>query len=282
MISKDNKITADLQVKQLEILKELDRVCKICGVKYFLSTGSCLGAVRHQGFIPWDDDIDVILMWTEAEKLIENRNLFAPKYFLQCQKTEPNFRNTCLKLRDSETSYFEKDEVGLDINHGIGIDIYILYPYSDNFMRAHKVIFDSFIYRILCGGVAPQNHGKLPKLIGEIILNIYSGNGRQQKINKILREYKYNGGNNYVATYFGEDVTPFKSIIYPKYLFEEQTWMNFEDMIVPCPKDPKEYCRIRYGENYMQLPPESKRVSKHDYVYASIKNSFMKFKGVYY
>ena len=70
----------DLKAKQLEILHELDRVCHIIGVNYFLAYGSCLGAVRHKGFIPWDDDIDVFMTYFEVQKLVENRNLFENKY----------------------------------------------------------------------------------------------------------------------------------------------------------------------------------------------------------
>ena len=282
MICKDNKTTAALQLKQLEILKELNRVCNLCGVKYFLATGSCLGAVRHKGFIPWDDDIDVILYWEEAEKLLKNRHLFAPKYFLQCQVTDPEYENLCFRLRDSSTSYFLRDELGLNINHGICIDIYILYPYSDSFLRAHKIIFDSFIYRILASGRPPKNHGKFVSFIGKIILKLYSGINREKKINKILNEYKYNGGKNYLATYFGLDITPLKSIIYPKYLFDEQTWLPFEDIMVPCPKNPEEYCKCRYGKNFMTPPPIEKRKTQHDYVFANPNIPFTEFRGKYY
>lgn len=282
MICENDKTTALLQVKQLEILKELNRVCNICGVKYFLATGSCLGAVRHKGFIPWDDDIDVCLFWDEAEKLLKNTHLFAKKYFLQCQKTDPEYKSTCFRLRDSSTSYFSKDELGQNINHGIYIDIYILYPYSDSWLRAYKIIYDSFIYRILFAGRPPRNHGKLASIVGKGILSFYSGLNREKKINKILNEYKYNGGKNYVASYFGLDVTPFSCIKYPGYLFEEQTWLPFEDIMAPCPKNPEEYCKFRYGNDYMELPPIEKRVSQHDYVFVDVEKPFTEFKGKYY
>ena len=282
MISKNDTILASIQRKELEILHELDRVCNLCGVKYFLSTGTCLGAVRHKGFIPWDDDIDVILFWKEAEKLLNHKHLFNANYFLQSQKTDLEYPSTCFKLRDSSTSFFDNNELGLNINHGIGIDIYILYPYPDSWLRARKVIYDSFIYRILAAKRPPLNHGKIVSLIGKGILYYYSGIYRENKINKILNEYKYNGGQNYLATYYGEDITPFKSIIYPSYLFEEQTWLQFEDMMAPCPKNPEEYCKIRYGEDCMQLPPIEKRKPKNNYIFVSTSEPYINYKGKYY
>ena len=65
----DAETLHQMQEKELELLRELDRVCKKNGLRYVLASGSCLGAVRHQGFIPWDDDVDVYMSWYDAERL---------------------------------------------------------------------------------------------------------------------------------------------------------------------------------------------------------------------
>jgi len=142
LISQNNSELAAMQKKQLELLHELDRVCKLCNTKYFLSSGTCLGARRHKGFIPWDDDIDVYMFWDEAEKLVRNQKLFGEKFFLQSKETDKKVQTTHYRLRDSSTSYFLAEEMNLDINHGMFIDIYILYPYPDNKIKAQKIIFD--------------------------------------------------------------------------------------------------------------------------------------------
>ena len=95
-----------MQDKQIEMLKELDRVCKILNIKYYLSSGTCLGALRHQGFIPWDDDVDTYMYWEDAEKLENNKELLGDHFFLQCRKTDPNVRDQTYRLRDSNTSCF--------------------------------------------------------------------------------------------------------------------------------------------------------------------------------
>lgn len=282
MIADENTILVQMQKKQLEMLHELDRVCKKNNLQYCLSSGTCLGAVRHKGFIPWDDDIDVYMSWSDAEKLIEHKEDLNEKYFVQCYKTDPQFPSTHYRLCDSSTSYFLKETKGLDINHGIFIDIYIYYPYPDSKLLAHKIILDSFIYRVLVAKSGPQNHGNITKLIGTIVSKLYSEKRRDRKIQKIEKSYRNNGGREYVATYFGRDVTLTKSIIYPKVWFDHPQYLQFEDMMVPCPGNPAEYCKLQYGDSYIQLPPKDKRKPHHDFIYFSVDEPYTKFKGKYY
>lgn len=281
-ISDENTILALMQGKQLEMLHELDRVCKKNNLKYALSSGTCLGAVRHEGFIPWDDDIDVYMSWSDALKLVECQSDFDKKYFVQSYKTDPQFNSTHYRLCDSSTSCFLEETKGLDVNHGIFIDIYIYYPYPDQKLKAHKLILDSFIYRVLVSGDGPQNHGKVAKVLGGLVTKVYKGIRRDKKIEKIESEYRNNGGKHYVATYFGRDVSLTKSIIYPVEWFENPRYLKFEDMEVPCPGDPQKYCEYQYGPDYMQLPPEDKRHPHHDFIYFSVDEPYTNFKGKYY
>lgn len=281
-MEKDEKIIlSQMQNKQLEMLHELDRVCKKNDLKYALSSGTCLGAVRHNGFIPWDDDIDVYMSWDDAEKLVQHQGDFQEKYFVQNYKTDPEFPSTHYRLCDSSTSCFLEESKGKNINHGIFIDIYIYYPYPENKFIAQKVIFDSFIYRILVAGDGPRNHGKVAKILGTILLKMYH-NRKNKIIKKIENEYKYNGGKQYVATYFGRDVTLTKAITYPIEWFTNPQYLKFEDMEVPCPSDPHGYCIKQYGDSYMQLPPEDKRHPHHDFIYFSVSEPYTKYKGKYY
>ena len=281
-MSEENTILSQMQGKQLEMLHELDRVCKKNNLRYALSSGTCLGAVRHGGFIPWDDDIDVYMSWSDAEKLVRCQGDFASKYFVQSYKTDPQFPSSHYRLCDSSTSCFLEETRGLDVNHGIFIDIYIYYPYPDRKLLAQKIILDSFVYRVLIAKNGPQNHGKAAKVLGKIVSNLYSGASREKKIERIENEYKNNGGIHYVATYFGRDVTLTRSILYPVEWFQNPCYLKFEDMVVPCPGNPQEYCKLQYGDTYMQLPPEEKRQPHHDFIYFSVDEPYTKFKGKYY
>ncbi|MCR5376619.1 MAG: LicD family protein [Lachnospiraceae bacterium] len=275
-------ILRQMQQKQLDLLHELDRVCKKNDLNYYLSSGTCLGAVRHEGFIPWDDDIDVYMFWSDAEKLVEHQSDFDNKYFVQNYKTDPQFPSTHYRLCDSTTSCFLDETKGLDMNHGIFIDIYICYPYPDRKLAARKIILDSFVYRVLVAGKGPQNHGKVAKILGGVVSTLYSGKRRCKKISKIELEYKNNGGKKFLATYFGRDVTLTKSIKYPVEWFQTPCYLKFEDMEVPCPGNPHEYCRLQYGDTYMQLPPEDKRHPHHDFIFFSVDEPYTCFKGKYY
>ena len=282
MKCKELMILKSMQKVQLKLLHELDRVCKKNNLKYCLSSGTCLGALRHGGFIPWDDDIDVYMSWQDAEKLVDCQNDFEKRYFVQSYKTDVNFRSTHYRLCDSYTSYFLKENIGVNMNHGVFIDIYIYYPYPEKKMLAQKIIFDSFLYRILIAKSAPKNHGLLAIIVGFFVNLFFRGNLRIHKIEKIEKEYRENGGEKFVATYFGRDVSLFKSIIYPIEWFDNPRYLKFENMIVPCPGNTEKYCELQYGENFMELPPIEKRIPHHDYMYFSVDNPYTEFEGIYY
>lgn len=268
--------------KQLEILHELDRVCNLAGIRYYLAYGTCLGAVRHHGYIPWDDDIDIFLPTKEMDKLLKNRHLFKEQYFVQCRETESNYINMKYSLRDSSTAYFSDEADCEDINHGMFIDMYVLYPYPDNFFCAHKLIIDSYILRFLYMKKAPANHGIIGKIASKILLILYSGNKAEKKIYKIENDLKNNGGNKYYASFFGDDITLFSCCKFPMKYFEEPKKLQFEDYMAPCPSNPEVICELIYGKTYMEFPPEKKRISRHHVLYMNCEIPYTEFEGKYY
>ena len=268
--------------KKLEILKELDRVCVAANIKYFLAYGTLLGAVRHGGFIPWDDDIDVFMTYSEFDKLLYHQDLLKSNYFIQSVHTEPNYKKMKVSFRDSNTSFFASEKDCLDMNHGIYIDIYILYPYPDNFLRAHKLIIDTYILRILYAKNVPANHGNIAKIISRIPLYIYRGSKARKKIEKIENELSGNGGSKYLSSYYGEDITPFSTFKFPKEYFENPKYLQFEDMVAPCPSNPEDICKITYGNTYMQLPPIEERIPRHNLRFVSFSEPYTHYEGIYY
>lgn len=268
--------------KQLEILHELDRVCKEAGITYYLAYGTCLGAVRHKGYIPWDDDIDVFLLADDMKKLMEKRDLFKSNYFLQSRYTDGNYENMKLSLRDSSTSYFSDESDCKDINHGMFIDLYVLYPYPDSFFAAHKLILDSYILRFLYLKEAPENHGTIGRIGSKLIHSLYSGKRAEVKIKKIENNLENNGGKKFYASFFGDDITPFSCFKFPMEYFREPKYLQFEDYLAPCPTNPEAICELTYGKTYMEYPPEEKRVSRHHVRFMSCVEPYTKYKGVYY
>jgi lipopolysaccharide cholinephosphotransferase len=117
----------ELQKKQLEILKEFDRVCRENNLTYFANGGTCIGAIRHNGFIPWDDDVDVMMPREDYEKLLKLQNPWSDsKYFLQTFRTDKHYVLNFAKLRDSSTTYLESLFYNIRQNHGVWIDIFPL------------------------------------------------------------------------------------------------------------------------------------------------------------
>lgn len=126
-----------LQLAELEILLEFQRVCKKLGLRYYLTAGTLLGAVRHKGFIPWDDDIDVTMPRRDYDRLVqEGPSLFDYRYIYQEYRTEPNFPYYFAKLRKRDTVVEEPILRAIQMEQGIYIDVFPLDRCPDGDRRA--------------------------------------------------------------------------------------------------------------------------------------------------
>ena len=121
------KTTRDYQKEELEVLFEFNRVCRKLGLQYFLTAGTLLGAIRHKGFIPWDDDIDVAMPRREFERFRkEGVPLLKEGYFFQDYHSEPNFPYYFAKIRKQGTSVEEPILRSIPMEQGVYIDIFPL------------------------------------------------------------------------------------------------------------------------------------------------------------
>ena len=272
----------EMHQTQLGILKELKRVCDNNNIKYYLACGTCLGAIRNHGFIPWDHDADVFIYANEIKKLLNAKNQFNEGYFLQSKETDPEFNYSIYRLRDSRTTCIEKCDVDLDINHGFCIDIYPLYYSPTSKLNLQLNIITSYIYRICIAGRAPFNHGKLLQVCSKIILAIYSGKRREKKIFSCYKKLAKYQNTGKVLTYFGLDITPTSAILYNQDWFDKPSELEFEGVKFSGPTDPNAYLKMKYGE-YMELPPIENRTPKFEELeYADTQNGYLQFRGVYY
>lgn len=112
---------------QLDLLCEFDRVCSENGLNYYLNGGTLLGATRHQGFIPWDDDVDVMMLREDYDQLcVIAKDVFAPPYFFQTALTETGLFRTHAQLRNSNTTGYILFDEKKNINKGIFMDIFVI------------------------------------------------------------------------------------------------------------------------------------------------------------
>lgn len=110
---------------QLEILVEFSRICEQHDIKYRLFSGTLLGAVRHKGFIPWDDDVDICMLRSDYERFIQIcKNELSKEFFLQTSQTDPNFIQVFARIRKNDTLMLQKLYDGIDMHHGIFIDVF--------------------------------------------------------------------------------------------------------------------------------------------------------------
>ena len=108
----DNVTLRKLQLTELELMKEVDRICRKNGIKYSLDGGTLLGAVRHKGFIPWDDDADIMMSRKNYEKFYKacKRDLDLEKFFFQEFRTDPEYRWGYAKLRKNGTVFLREGQ----------------------------------------------------------------------------------------------------------------------------------------------------------------------------
>lgn len=260
----------NLQKCQLNILKEFIRVCEENSLIYFLIGGSCLGAVRHQGFIPWDDDIDVAMPRVDYDKFITLQNKVKEPYFIQTYKTDKRYIYNYAKMRDSSTTYIENYFTYHRINHGVWIDIFPLDGMSrkDNvpIKRFSKKVRLNWFNAYLMYLPALLRKPQLKTLWKDIPLNLVAilflflnvGHYRNKMIDRRVTKISYNDAL-LVGNFFGSN--PTKEAM-PKEVFKEGIVMKFEGIDVKVPSDYDKYLTLLYGD-YMKLPPKEKQVGHH-------------------
>lgn len=247
---------------EIEILDEIDRICKKHKIKYFLVGGTLLGAVRHKGFIPWDDDIDISMLREDYDKFIDiclNTNELSEKYFLHCDETDENYWLPFIKVRKNNTTFNEKFVKDYDTHKGIFVDIF---PY-DNFKK-QKSFFQKlrgFIVRNIADTIfCKKGFKKIENCRRKTAVKIMSllSIKRLKKIRDNLLLMSNNKNTEYIVSLCGaynvESETLKKDLIFPLKKIE------FEGKKYPCFKNPDYYLSRIYGD-YMKLPPEDKRVT---------------------
>lgn len=253
------------EVKQieLEMFLKFDEICRKNDIKYFLGGGTFLGAVRHKGFIPWDDDIDVAMERKEYERFcrIAIKELPADM-FLQNYHTEPNCGLVFAKIRKENTIMSEVYSHHIDMHQGIWIDIFPLDHIPDDSKKAirmkKKALILKNLYIIKSGYHNPHPESWIYRTayaICKCIVKPISLEFLIHSLESVIRQYE-NEETNYLFPFGGaypkKDTTPSS-------LLDEFSEYEFENHSVISLKDYDAYLTQLYGD-YMKLPPVEKRV----------------------
>lgn len=254
---------------QKELLKKLDQVCREQGLRYTAIHGTLLGAVRHKGFIPWDDDVDIAMPREDYDRLLELApQVFQEPFFLQTPaNTENVFYGGYAKLRRSGTAAIEPQHRGRKCHQGIWIDIFPLdFCPEDGEKQKWLQCRISFWQRLLMAKLYRPGHG-MPEDINPKILSLYYLLARclrrrwiRRRLEQLFRSCGKSDKLAILACYYGGFPN---SNVYPASLFDSVTVVPFEDFQIPVPQKYDDILSERYGSNYMDLPEKRKRVS-HD------------------
>lgn len=259
MLKLNDEQMKKLHETEVEILEEVDRICKKNNIKYFIEGGTLLGAVRHKGFIPWDDDIDISMYRSEYEKFCKacEKDLDQSRFFWQTQETDRNYRWPYGKMRRKDTLYIREGQEHMRFFQGIFIDIH---PYDkrseqDKFWAIQER-FCIMWRRILWSPVGARTAQKRIERIWYKLL-------AQIPRDWVYFAYKkaathYNNSNS--KKYFSFNVTwnyPYRDGIKEEWI-KSTINLPFEGKMYPAPKNYHEFLRFYY-DDYMKLPPLEER-----------------------
>lgn len=258
-----------LQYEQFEMLREVKRIATIAGVNYFLDAGTLLGAVRHHGFIPWDDDLDVGLIRKDYEKFIKQAELLLnEKYFIQTWDNDENYPYPFAKIRLKNSLFTEEVTYLCGAKDGIYIDIFPYDAYPDSFISRKIQGIKYTLYRGLLLAkykVRPwfsaEKHRFLKKaayFILGIISKFFSKNFLKKRYMKNCT--RFNDTNH--SSLFQQGIASYGKCVIKKEWLNDFVLLPFFGEDFSCPCGFKEYLSYVYG-NYMKLPPENKRGNRH-------------------
>lgn len=272
-----------LQHKCLEILKYFQKICEENGLRYWCGGGTCIGALRHGGFIPWDDDIDVFMPRPDYEKLhrIWPEVADCARYVLSRSDAGKNNHQTDTQLVDVNTTFINRNSMDDDTEHGIAIDVIPFEGCPRSFFRRVLQVYHAALYSVYNVQRLPDHQGPFVRFLVKIMLALVKKPERRYRIWK-KHEQKMTRDDFDACDMVKETVTSFRALFfkYPRSYFETRT-VAFEDIEVRVPVGADAYLRRIFG-NYMALPPEHKRRGKHNVVFLSVDEPYAKFKGIHF
>lgn len=273
-----------LQLKSLEIAKYFKSFCEENNLLFYLCGGGCIGALRHKGFIPWDDDIDVFMPRKDYEKLYVLWNEKADKKRFSCLKTTDTvfMGNIFTTIVNNNTTVIRPHQRNLDIPQGVCMDIFPLDGCPSGKIRRKIQKFWALIYSLYMAQIVPENHGKLIYLIGKTLLGLIPNKNMRYKFAKYaqkqMSKYPIESCEKITELCAGPH---YMQNEYPKEVFKSAIYKEFEGEMMPIPIGYDKYLKIAFGD-YMTLPPKEQRIPHHDILFMDLDKSYKEYKGIKY
>lgn len=264
-----------LQLKELDTLVYFKEFCDKNNLLFYLCGGCCIGSLRTGGFIPWDDDIDILMPRDDYEKLYKLWDNDKHERFKLLRTDEKIFTgNIFTTIVDTETTCVKANQAHLDIPFGIMMDIFPIDGCPKGKFKRTMQKLNAMIYSLFLAQIVPENHGGIMALGSKFLLSIVkSPKAREKKWrNAERRMSKYKIADCEYITELCEGVHSMQPE-YPKEWFASAVYREFEGLQMPIPVGYDPYLKKAFGD-YMKLPPEDKQKPHHDMILVDTERSY--------
>ena len=246
----------ELKQIQLNILEHVHKFCEDNGVNYFLTYGTLIGAIRHKGYIPWDDDIDICMPRPDYDKFI--KNFTSGRYNVKCFEKDKCFLSPFAKIDDNRTVLIE--DVTVDNKQGVNIDLYPIDGIDNDIvlLKTQKVLRKLIFLKVMKFRKNRDIIKNIFLAFAKLLLLGVSLNSIIKQMVKNAKKHDYNRSTQVTCVAIG-DLEPVN-----KQVFKKGVLADFETTKFYVPIGYDEYLKSLFG-NYMKLPPEDKRVAHHNF-----------------
>ncbi len=260
----------ELKKIQICILTYVADFCERNEIRYWIDSGTLLGAIRHKGYIPWDDDIDIGMLREDYDKFSKLFNAYESQYSFVCMENSADFYLPFGKVYDKNTILYEPDENGQKL--AVNIDIFVYDNAPDDEAELKKMYDKRDFWRRIywMQNSYIDKNGNIVKVILKYIRRLYY---RVRYKNKNPIEEMILNSKKYMMCQTGHvgNFTAFVRMSCDKSVFASFVEVEFEGKKYKAPIGYDEWLRILYGD-YMKLPPEEKRISHHSFVAYTIND----------
>lgn len=257
-----NEQLRKFQLAQVDILDEIVSVCKKYGIRYSLYAGTLLGAVRHKGFIPWDDDLDICMSRAEYDRFIRVWSSESHQYALVNKENTPSFSQSFTKIQKPYTFILNQNGKPRECPAVVFVDIFPLDRFPKGRLRQYLFYWNVMLYQLLTREFVPPKSGKVVQFVSRVLLMFYSKGRRPQKRTQLLNKITKYHADTSLEVVSINTVESLKYRLAPDIL-DHDTELFFERRGYTCFADWDNYLCKLYGD-YMRLPPENERVWKHN------------------
>lgn len=265
--------------KQLEMLKIFIAICKKNHLRYYAASGTLLGAIRHKGYIPWDDDIDILMPRSDYDTFImlavNDLNCY---YSLQVYQTEKLYPNGHAQIRDNKTTCFINTsyaDLKRGKNCGIFIDIFPMDDVLDDYKKRQKYCKKIRRLRALACNYVYKNSNILKRTIVRFYFMFHSVQKTIEKIDRLSKRFQDQTHTLGLPTF----APCYEKNVWDKSLFEETIEWPFEDIMISIPLRYDEVLRVEYGD-YMVIPENKTDGSIHGKCYFDCDKSYLEYQNI--